>query len=440
MTRRRGISRSRDPWSPLRPVVTGLLGLAVLVLGFGVWAFSANISGAVIASGRLEVERNRQIVQHADGGTVKELLVREGQQVAAGEVMLRLDAHDLETRLALTEGRLTEIIARRNRLEAERDGEKQIDFDAGLLGLAGGNGDVAELVAGQRSLHQARLEAADREMLHLRLRGEQISEQIAGIEAQRAAVKTQMTLIRQELSGQQALLDRGLAQEARVLALRREEARLAGALWALKVEQAEAEGRLADLEAQKLGFTSSRREEAISALRDLKHQERELRQERQALKRRLENLDIVAPISGKVFGLRVSGPSAVIKPAEPVLYIVPMGQPLLGVVRVDPLHIDQIRAGQAVTVRFPSLDLRSAPELEGEIVQVSADVFDDSARSQSYYRAEIALDERQLGKFPEDLILLPGMPVEAFIKTGERTPIEILLQPLGRYLSRAFTE
>ncbi|MDE4276630.1 HlyD family type I secretion periplasmic adaptor subunit [Phaeobacter gallaeciensis] len=427
-------------WSARRPLFIGLLGLLILVGGFGTWAVMSSIAGAVVASGRIEVDRNRQVVQHLDGGIVSEILVDEGDTVAEGAVLLRLDANELQSRLAITEGQLFELMARRGRLEAERDEQGEITFDPELVALAAERSEVRDLMEGQQRLFLARRDSTDREIEQLEKRRAQINDQIVGIQAQQASMRVQLELIGEELKNQEALLERGLAQAGTVLNLRRTEANLGGSLGELLANQAQAEGRITEIDIQILSLGTQQREEAITRLRDLRYRELELAETRRSILQRLARLDITAPVSGVVYGMQVHTPRSVIRPAEPVLYLVPQDRPLVIAVQVVPTDIDQIFVGQLVTLRFSALDQRQTPELFGKVTQVSADAFEDEGTRVSYYRAEIALDDGELQRLPADTALIPGMPVESYIRTKDRSPLTYLLKPFSDYFAKAFRE
>ncbi|MBB3711519.1 HlyD family secretion protein [Limimaricola variabilis] len=425
-------------WSAARPLVAGFLALAVLLGGFGSWAALSNISGAVVASGRIEVESNRQVVQHPDGGVVAEILVDEGDEVEAGQLLIKLDPEQLRSELAVVEGQLLEVLARRARLEAERDGREELEFPELLLET---DNEVApELMEGQQRLIEALLESEAQQAEQLARQREQIADQIVGIEAQEEATARQLELIEEELGDQQSLLDRGLAQATRVLTLQREQANLLGRVGELKASKAQAGGRISEIEIEILKLASSRRQEAISQLRDLQFNEIELSNRRRSLLTQLDRLDIRAPVSGIVYGLTVFTPRSVIRPAEPVLYIVPQDRPLVIATQVQPTDIDQLHLGQEVVLRLPAFDQRRTPELTGEVVQISADAFEDEGRAVSFYRAEIRLTEGEIEKLPADMRLIPGMPVEAFIRTSDRTPLAYFVKPLSDYFARAFRE
>lgn len=428
----------KTEWSARRPMTVGVLALLVLVGGFGGWAVTAQITGAVIASGLIEVDQNRQVVQHPDGGVVTDILVDEGDVIAAGDVLLRLDAQDLRASLSVVEGQLFEILARRARFEAERDGADALAFDPLL-----DDGDaetVQSLKDGQQNLFDARLDSAARRTEQLSNRKAQIASQIRGISAQQDALRSQLELIDEELSNQQSLLERGLAQASTVLNLQRERARLEGQVGELTASVAGAEERITEIEIEILSLDTTRREEAITRLRDLQFNELELRERRTTFVRQLDRLDIRAPVGGIVYSLQVFGSGVVIRPADPLMFIVPQDRPLVIATQVAPTDIDVLTIGQEVSVRFSALDQRTTPELYGTVAVVSADAFTDSATSASYYRAEIQLNDGELARLPDGTTLIPGMPVEAFIRTADRTPMNYLTRPLMDYIARTFRD
>ena len=426
----------KQRWSTTGPMTLGLIALLVLVGGFGTWAVMAQITGAVIASGQIEVDRNRQVIQHPDGGVVDVILVQEGDAVVKGDTLIRLDASLLKSELAVVEGQLFEIIARRGRLEAERDGETALTFDPLLSDVPQG----PSLIAGQTRLFDARLESNMRAIEQLQQQRAQISSQISGIAAQQTALATQSDLIQQELTDQQTLLRQQLIQASRVLALQRQEANLLGRVGELTASTAQAAERQTEIEIKILTLASTRREEAITRLRDLQYNELELSERSRTLRQRLDRLDLRAPVSGIVYGMQVFAEQSVIRGAEPVMFLVPQDRPLVIATKVQPTDIDQIHLGQDVTLRFSAFDQRRTPELMGTVTLVSADIFLDDATQVSYYQAEVQLNEGEAEKLPEDMVLIPGMPVEAFVRTADRSPMDYLLKPLADYFAKAFRE
>jgi len=433
------LAQAANPWPVRKPVLIGLVTLFLLIGCFGAWSVMTTITGAIVATGRIEVEQNRQIVQHPDGGVVASIHVTESQAVRAGDLLLRLDGAAIKSELAIVEGQFFEILARRARLEAERDDRTAITFAPELREVAKTRADVAELIDGQRRLFDARRDTIAQQVDQMSKRSGQIDSQITGVNAQAKALVLQLDLINQELVSQQDLLAKGLAQASRVLALQRETARLDGQVGELAATRAQSEGRMTEIEIEVLTLAATRREEANTQLRDIGFRELELAERRRALMESIARLDILAPVSGIVLGLQVTTPRAVLRPADPLLYLIPQDRPLVIAAQVQPFHIDQVTVGQPVRLVFSAFPSRTTPELSGHITLISADALTDQRTQISYYRAEIVPDDGEIEKL-NGLTLIPGMPVEAFIRTEERTPLAYLLKPFTDYFARAFRE
>jgi HlyD family secretion protein len=432
-------SAEQAAWSSKRPIWVGVLSILLLVGGFGAWGLFTNIDGAVVAPGVIQVEQNRQVVQHPDGGVVAEINVTEAQTVKAGDLLIRLDGSQIKAELAIVEGQLFDAMARRSRLEAERDDKPEPVFTDDLLELAKTRPDVAEQIEGQRRLFIARMETQKAQIDQLNKRMDQINSQVEGIKAQTDAIADQIDLITPEIADQQKLLDKGLTQSARLVDLKREVARLQGNMGELDGNKAQAEGRATEIQLQILQLQSARREDANTQLRDMGDKTLELAERRRALTEQVARLDIRAPVSGVVLGLAVTTPNSVIRAAEPVLYLIPQDRPLIIVAQIPPIHVDEVHIGQGVRVVFAAFSARTTPQLEGHLVTVSADAMSDQASKQSFYRAEIELNPGEIEKL-EGQTLIPGMPVQAFISTGERSPMAYLLKPFTDYFHMAMRE
>lgn len=426
-------------WSARGPLLLGFVTLVLLVGGLGAWSVMTTLSGAIVASGQIEVEQNRQVVQHPDGGVVAEIVVSEGAVVKAGDMLIRLDGTLLQSELAIVENQLFELLARRGRLEAERDGAAAVTFPVELTETAKARPDVQEVADGQVRMFAARAETLGQLIEQRGKRIAQIASQIEGITAQSASVASQIALVRQELVGQQELLAKGLVQVARVLALERELARLEGQAGELTAARAEAEGAMTEIEIETVGLSSQRREDALTELRDVAARELELAERRRALVEQIARLDIRAPVSGIVLSMAVTTPRSVVRPAEPVLYIIPQDRPLVIAVRVPTIHVDQVHVGQDVRLLFSAFTSRTTPELQGQVVKVSADALTDERTQVPYYRTEISINPGEVDRF-DGQVLVPGMPVEAFIRTDDRTPLSYLVKPFTDYFNRAFRE
>ena len=424
-------------WRTWRFVLLGMLALFGLIGGIGYWSTNTNISGAIVTSGLVKVEANRQVVQHPTGGVVSEILVKEGDLVAAGDVLIRLDDLLKRSELAVVEGQLYELIGQRNRLSAERDGADHVEFDAELLEASADNPAIQDLIAGQTALFEQRRQSMNDEIDQWHERATQIENQIAGAEAQLSAVREQVALLDTELENQQSLLDRGLTQAGLVSNMLRERADIEGSKGALLADIARSRGRIAETRIEIVKLRSRLREEAITALRELQSREIELRQTRLSLIDILSHFDIRAPRAGVVYGLTVFTERSVISPAEPIMYIIPQDTPLVIITQIPTVDIDQVYVGQAVRLRFSTFDQRTTPEINGVVTKISPDVFVNDRTGASYYTAELLPEEGELDKLQGQEIL-PGMPVEAFIQTEPRTPLQFLLKPLTDYFNRAF--
>ncbi|WP_120634004.1 HlyD family type I secretion periplasmic adaptor subunit [Ruegeria sp. EL01] len=430
---------TRPVWRIRVPAMVGFAALAILLGGLGVWAVKTRLAGAIVSSGVIEVQSNRQVVQHPDGGVVGEIFVRNGDVVTSGDLLLRLDDTFLSSEQTIVVSQLFELLARRARLEAERDGTTSENLSIRLLEVQQEDDIDPDLIAGQQRLFDARLESMAKQTQQLSEQRAQTESEIDGTKAQLVSLRRQVELIQDELDDQQSLLSRGLTQASRVLSLQREEASLSGEIGSLEASVARLKGQIAATEIQILELTATRREEAITTLRDVQTQVAELSERRLSLAERLSRLDIRAPVSGTVYDSQVFALQSVIQPAEPMMYVVPQDTPLLVAARVDAIHVDQLHVGQSVALRFPAFNQRETPEIDGQVLNVSADTFTDEQTGFTFYRAELAPIDGQIERL-NGQALLPGMPVEAMIKTDERTPLSYLIKPMADYFNRAFRE
>ena len=432
-----------SPWPVRRYVLSGLLALIILGAGFGSWAALANISGAIITTGRIQEARIRQVIQHPQGGVVAQVLVREGDHVAADAPLIVLDGQALQSELNIVEIQLFELMARHARLQAERDQSPKVTFDPELTlreFQAAPGPDIEKIMAGQRRLFTARILSQERQSQALARKTRQIEIQISGMNVQLGALHTQLSLISDQLANQQALLESGLARASAVLSLKRETASLQGRIGALSADRAEAHERITAVEIEGLRAQSTRREQAIAQLRDLEFRENELAERRQALRQRLDGLVVRAPAAGVVLGLQVTSASSVIKAAQALMQIIPQDRAFVITTRILPMHVDQIYPGQPVRLKFATLDLGAAPDLSGTVARISADALVDARSQLAYYSVEIALSDAALKHLSERRDILPGMPVEAYFLTTRQPAWAYLAKPLAAYFSRAFRE
>ncbi len=427
----------RKTWSVGGPMRLGLLLLVVGFVGVLAWASAVQIHGAVIAPGSVEVESRRQAVQHPDGGIVAALPVREGARVEAGAAILELDATDLASEKALLMRQLQEVRARIDRLSAEaRASEKVVFRDAAA---AVNDPVLATLLADERTLFETGRESLLQTVKQISQRKASTVAFIEGLRLQLEAARDQQALVGLEARAKEKLLERDLIPKPEVWRLLRDEAEFKGALGKLNAEVAQGRSMIASYEIERLRILAERREKAQGELRELQPREAELAERLRVVETRLSRLVLRAPMAGVVHGLRVFTVGGVIPAGAEVATIVPEGVPLVPRVRVDASQIDEVRAGQDVTVRFPAFNSRTTPEFTGQVRTVSADALVDEASGVRYYTAEITLSGESEAEVRARGIV-PGMPVEAFIRTRARTPLAFLLNPFTDYIRHAFRE
>lgn len=420
-------------------VIVGYAALVVLVVGIGGWGAVARISGAVIAQGTVEVEGNRQVVQHPTGGVISAIHARDGDAVEEGDILVELDGDELKTELGIVEGQYFEILARKSRLWAERDGLDAVVFDPELLDRAERNPGIQTLMKAQVEQFEARMTMQQEQTAQLQERQIQIGNQINGLESLREATRSQIELISREISGQEALLAQGLTQITRVLTPQRELANLHGTSGQSEASIAENRGRIAEIEIERVRLDAELREEAISDLRDQEFREIELRERRRSLLDQIARLFLRAPVTGVVYGSTADTLRGVIRSAEPILYIVPQDSPLIVRSRLEAMNIDQVHIGQEAVLKFTAFDSRTTPEVTGNVTAVSADIFEDERQGLRYYRVDIRLDQKMFTEFGGRAIV-PGMPVEAYVQTAERSALSYFLNPFTEYFDRAFRD
>ena len=456
------------PFAARRALLLGFLTLLALGGGLLGWGTFATLSGAVIAAGQVEVETRDQVVEHIDGGTVGEILVRDGDRVAAGGVLIRLDDTLLRSEEAMLQVGYAELVAWRNRLEAEFRYADGITWSSEL---AEGDATVQAILDGQQRLFEARRSSRAGQMAQLRERIGQMRKQITGLEAQARATERQRGFIGQELDAQRSLSERGLTDLPELLRLERAAAGLDGQAGNIEARIAEARGRIAEVEIQILQIGTQRIEEAEGQAREVQAQENQVRERLVGVRERLGRLEVRAPVAGEVVGMQVFALREVVRPGEPILRLVPEAAGLVVRARLRPIYVDQVYPGQSAVLRFSAFPSRTTPRFEGRVLRVSADATHDERTGMSWYEVEVAMgDALEAGtnatvwleaaadwlrglfpRLPElsaarggsharDLALTPGMPVEVHIRTGERSPLSYLAKPLTDYFSRSMRE
>jgi HlyD family secretion protein len=429
----RGQSDGLEP--PLaRRLLLGVALIGMLALSCGVWAATTPIAGAVIASGIVVVENNIKKVQHPSGGIVAEIPVKNGDRVSAGDIVLRLDETQARANLGIVASQLVQLTGRKARLEAERDQADAIRFPPEFL--ASGE-EAAAIVEGEKRLFEFRRASKKGQVAQFTERIGQIKEEIKGQTAQRDAKSTEVELMIEEIERLEQLRKKELMATNRILAAQRDLTRLKGEWGALVAQTARARGQIAETELQILALDQTMQTEATKELREMEARMGELAERKTAAEDQLRRILLRAPQTGVVHDLAVHTVGGVIGPGETVMTIVPSQDDLGIEVRVAPADIDQVHVGQEASLRFPAFNQRITPEVKGLVTRVGADLTKEAQTNAVFYVARIRIaDESERDK----LKLLPGMPVEAFIATGERTALSYLVKPVTDQFVRAFRE
>ncbi|KQU65884.1 hemolysin secretion protein D [Aminobacter sp. DSM 101952] len=419
-----------------RNVRLGGVAALALVGGLGLWAATSSLSGAVVAAGHLVVDSNVKAVQHPQGGVVGALNVHNGSVVSAGEVLVRLDDTVAKANLAIVDNGLDELIARRARLTAERDGAGEVTYPEELTARASDPG-IAQLIEGENKLFALRRQARDGQVSQLRERIAQFRQEISGIEAQQKSKQQEIALIKVELDGMEELWKKKLVPISRLADRQRAQAQLDGEDGQLTAAAAQTRGRISETELAIIQIDQDMRSQVASDLREIDAKAGELRERQVAAEQSLKQIDIRAPQAGRVHQLAIHTVGGVVTPGEAIMQIVPTADALVVEARVAPQDIDQVRIGQPATLRLSAFNQQTTPEVDGTVDRVSPDMIEDQKAGLSYYAVRIALSARSLEQAgsPD---LKPGMPAEVFLKTTDRTVLSYLFKPLTDQASRAF--
>jgi HlyD family secretion protein len=421
-----------------RHVYFGLLIIMIMGGGVGGWASTVRLSGALIAPGSVVVESNVKRVQHPTGGIVGELFVREGDRVRQGDILVRLDDTITRTSLAIVTKGLDELAARRARLEAERDGGDKLVFPAPLVARSG-NAEVRAILDGERKLFDLRRNARAGQTEQLRQRVDQLKDEIRGLQAQKEAKEEEIQLVNREREGVLELRTRNLVPVTKLTDLDRQAARLRGEVGQLVAQTAQVEGKISETELQILQIGRDLSSEVARETREIDGKIGEFVERKTAAEDQLKRVDIRAPQDGAVFQSTIHTVGGVINAGETVMLIVPDADALTVEAKVNPQDIDQVQVGQPALLRLSALNQRTTPEIKGYVSRISADITTDQRTGSSYFTVRIAMPSSEVTQLG-DVRIVPGMPVEAFVLTGERTMMSYLVKPLSDHLMRMFRE
>lgn len=417
--------------------ISGFAIIALFCGTFSAWALIAPVESAVVAPGVVSVDSSVRTVQHLEGGIIEAILVREGDRVDAGEVLIRLQNTLPISALNEVQGQYFEARAAEARLVAERDGHDRIAFPPELRAKVGDQA-VREAVEGQESIFRSRRSLLDERLTILQRTRGALESEIRGLEGQIHSSERQRELIEEELGSANQLMKQQLIQKPRVLALERQKAELDGAISASEAGIGTARQRIEEAELRMAELQASMANEVVEQLRDTRSKAYELGQRLAAARDVMGRTEIRSPIAGIVVGLDVHTAGGVIAAGQPLLNVVPIDDELVVQATLDPLDIDQVAVGLPATVWLSALNRRQQSPVEGQVQTVSADRLIDPRTGAAYYLARIRLDGESVER--SAVPLQAGMSAEVMIRTGARTTWDYLTAPIARSLSRALRE
>jgi HlyD family secretion protein len=419
-------------------LVVGLAVVLVLAGGLGGWASTQEISGALIAPGQIVVESNVKKVQHPTGGVVGELRAHDGDLVKAGDILVRLDDTVTKANLAIVTKNLDAALARAARLEAEQRGLDKVAFPKMLLDRVR-DPDVAGVMGSESKLFEVRVNGRSGQKAQLHERVRQLNEEIDGLSAQQAAKDQEIVLVEKELAGVRQLYDQHLVQISRLTTLERDAARLNGERAQYMASRAQAKGKITETELQIIQVDKDMIAEVSKDLRETNDKIGELIERKVTAEDQLRRVDIRSPQDGMVLQSTVHTVGGVITAGDAIMLIVPQSDELQVEAKVNPADIDKLQVGQKTLLRLSAFNQRTTPELNGVVTRVSPDVTTDQRTGQSYYTIRVSMPPEEVARLGE-VKLIPGMPVEAFVQTGDRTMLSYLMKPLSDQVMRAFRE
>ena len=428
----------KPPRETRKASLLGIGAIAAALVFVGLWALVAPLSGAVIALGKFVASGQNKIVQHLEGGIIKDILVREGDVVEAGTVLVRLDETATRAMLRRLELKHYGSLAMRARLQAEQHGAPEVTFSAQLSDHLQ-DVSIRKIVETQTSEFAARSNKRESEIAVIERRRDGRKEEMAGLKAQYAAVATQLKLIARELEATEKLYKQGYTTLTRLLALQRSHAQLKGDRGHLKAQIGRAREQVAEQEREIAHLRSKHAEAALEELRRVDAEIGDVEEQLKTTRDVLTRLEIRAPVKGVVVSLSQNTNGGVLASGQDIVELLPVDAELIVEAQVSPQDIDSIAVGHTARVRLSALNQRVTPNLDGEVVHVSADVRLNQATGASYYLARIRLPDDEAARL-QAATPVSGMPVEVFIDTGSRSFADYILRPVMDSFSRAFRE
>ena len=425
-----------------RPINTGLTLIWLFFGVFGLWAALAPLDSAIIAPGKVILNNNKKTIQHLEGGIVDKILVREGQNVKKGDVLIRLDETAAKARYELVRKQYLVLRAAEARLIAERDDTDKVDFPKDLLEEKEKDENAKQSVDSQARLFETRRDSLKGKISVLNQKIAQIREDISGMKAQMVSSNRQVQLLNQEIASVRTLVQGGNAPRSRLLALERQVADVSGQLGEYRSRMSHSEQSIAEARIEIINSKNDFLNQVMGELKETQTNLSDTEERIRASADTFNRVNILSPLDGTVTGLKFFTVGGVIRPGEPIMDIVPSDDTLIVEARVMPNDIDVVHAGLKANVRLSAYKSRFVHPIEGKVVNVSADRFDDLQRGTAYYTARVEVDARQLADLHtlNNVILYPGMPADVYVVTGTRTMLAYLFSPIRNSFSKSFRE
>lgn len=422
------------------PLVSGLWVMLALSVTTLVWGALVPIDSAAVAKGKVVLLSSKKVIQHLEGGIIRDILVKEGDQVAAGQPLIRLDNASAKATMDMLQTQLFEARAAESRLAALRDESPEIAFDASLVEGAKTDKTLAKIIAAQTRLFTSELEAHNAKLSVLQQRIAQAQEEIEGVKSQIGGTAGQLNLLEEEISTVKTLLEKGYATKTRLYELERNQSGLRGNSGQYESQIAKAKQNIAETQMAILDQQKEFETKISQDMRDTQAQVSDLENKLRAAKDVVDRTLITAPVNGIVTGLKQHTTGGVVTAGTPIMDIVPQDDQLVIESHVKPTDISVIENGQDARIVFASYKMRNTPKVPGKVTQVSADTFSEERGEQPYYKAQVEVDKDFLQHMERPIALYPGMPVDVLISTGSRSFLSYLFKPISDSMNRAFRE
>ena len=428
-----------SPDQRARPTI--LIGLVLMVVLFGIvglWAALVPLESGAIAPGRVMSESNRKEIQHLEGGIIKEILVKDGDVVKAGQALVRLDATNAKAKSDQVLGQYLAAKASESRLIAERDNKPTITFPDEYLKQEAANAKVKDALDTQRRLFATRREALEGQISVLNQKIAQSGEEIRGLREQIAADNTQISLLTQEIATVEGLLKTGDALKPRLLALQRQQADLMGRRGESQAMVSRANQTINESKISILNLKNESLNKIVAELKDTQVQLSSLEEQARSTSDIARRVEVTAPIAGTITGLAVHTIGGVVAPGLTLMYLIPSDDRLIVEAHVGPQDIDVVHAGLVAQVRLTAFKSRYLHPVKGTVITVAADRTDDKNNNESYYVARVEIEQRELTDLGKDIKLTSGMPADVLIVTGTRTMLSYIMRPIRESFGHAF--